>query len=445
MRVTDENGTPATVTTDPNDRTAQFFIRQTHDDTAGDGQVAANSTTVLNWLLIPAPGSSGNTPAGKRYPVGAMLRYLYGNELQEMQLSPDAITVKPMPSLSLDYFLTGDVIADDPMTAEIEAPEPYTPGVRVKNSGLAEAKALKIDSAQPKIVENNQGLAVNFMLLGSCVQDAPVANTLLIDFGDIAPASAKMGRWLMQSNLAGKFVEFNATFTHSDELGGALTSLLEATNAHLLVRDVRVDLPGRDLARDFLSVDGSNYRVYESEGVDSDVTDRSGEATLSAAGGGYQLSLPASQGFLYVRKADPYHGQMALGTVMRGDAKQMASENVWLSKTKNVDTKQWEYWFNVFDANSPGNYQVGFKPLDQVPAPPVLQFIPDRVVKEQQQVSFLVEASSPMGKAVAITPGRCPPAPPSRTSTTAPRYSTGRRSRARPAAMPSTTWPATGR
>ena len=408
VRVTDENGTPATVTTDPNDLTAQFFIRQTHDDTAGDGQVAANSTAVLNWLLIPAPGSAGNTPSGKRYLVGATLRYLYGNELQEMQLSPDAITVKPMPSLTLDYFLTRDVIADDPMTAEIEAPEPYTLGVRVKNSGLAEAKALKIDSAQPKIIENNQGLAVNFMLLGSYVQDAPVVNTLLIDFGDIAPASAKMGRWLMESNLAGKFVEFNATFTHSDELGGALTSLLEATHAHLLVRDVRVDLPGRDLVRDFLSVDGSNYRVYESESVDSDVTDRSGEATLSAAGGGYQLSLPASQGFLYVRKADPYHGQMALGTVMRGDAKQMASENVWLSKTKNADTKQWEYWFNVFDANSPGNYQVGFKPLDQVPAPPVLQFIPDRVVKEQQQVSFLVEASSPMGKAVAITAGPLP-------------------------------------
>ena len=406
--VTDENGIPAAITTDPNDLTAQFFIRQTHNDTAGDGQVAANSTAVLNWLLIPAPGSAGNTPMGKRYLVGATLRYKFGNELQEMQLNPDTITVKPMPSLSLDYFLTRDVIADDPMTPQIEAPEPYTLGVRVKNSGLAEAKALKIDSAQPKIVENEQGLAINFTLLGSYVQDAPVANTLLIDFGDIAPDSAKMGRWLMESNLAGKFVEFSATFTHSDELGGALTSLLEATNAHLLVRDVRVDLPGRDMVRDFLAVEDDRYRVYESDGTDNDVADRSGEATLGTANGGYQLSMPASQGFFYVRKPDPYHGQMALGTVLRGDAKQMAPENVWLSKTKNADTKQWEYWFNVFDVNSPGNYQVGFVPREQVPVPPVLQFIPDRVVKEKQQVSFLVEASSPMGKAVAITAGPLP-------------------------------------
>ncbi|CAD7377064.1 hypothetical protein [Xanthomonas arboricola] len=409
VRVTDENGTPVTVTTDPNNLTAQFFIRQTHDDTSGNGEVKPSSTAVLNWLLIPAAGSAGNTPSGKRYLVGATLRYMFGNELQEMQLNPDVITVKPMPSLALDYFLTRDVIADDPMTTEIEAPEPYTLGVRVKNSGLAEAKALKIDSAQPKIIENNQGLAVNFMLLGSYLQDAPVGNTLLIDFGDIAPNSAKMGRWLMESNLAGKFVEFSARFTHSDELGGALTSLLESANAHLLVRDVRVDLPGRDLVRDFLAVEGSNrYTVYESSGVDSEVSDRSAEAQLTATGNGYQLGLPATQGFFYIRKPDPHRGQMALGSVMRADAKLIATENVWLSKTKNADTKAWEYWFNVFDVNSPGGYQVAFQPITQVPAAPVLQFIPDRVVKEGEQVSFLVEASSPMGRRVSITASPLP-------------------------------------
>ncbi len=409
VRVTDENGTPVTVTTDPNNLTAQFFIRQTHDDTSGNGEVKPSSTATLNWLLIPAAGSAGNTPVGKRYLVGATLRYMFGNELQEMQLNPDVITVKPMPSLALDYFLTRDVIADDPMTTEIEAPEPYTLGVRIKNSGLAEAKALKIDSAQPKIIENNQGLAVNFMLLGSYLQDAPVGNTLLIDFGDIAPSSSKMGRWLMESNLAGKFVEFNATFTHSDELGGALTSLLESANAHLLVRDVRVDLPGRDLVRDFLAVEGtSQYTLYESSGVDSVVTDRSADAQLAATSTGYQLALPATQGFFYIRKPDPHQGRMALGTVMRADAKSMASENVWLSKTKNADTKAWEYWFNVFDANSPGGYQVAFQPITAVPAPPVLQFIPDRVVKEGQQVSFLVEASSPMRRKVSISASPLP-------------------------------------
>ena len=413
VKVTDENGVPVAVTTDPNDLDAKFYIRQSRteniDNVSGTGEVPASATSVVNWLLIPAPGSAGDTSLGKRYLVGATLSYRFGSETQVMELNPDAITVKPMPSLTLDYFLTRDVIADDPFTTAIEAPEPYTLGVRVKNSGLAAANQLKIDSAQPRIVDNQQGLPVNFVITGSYVQDVPATNSLLIDFGDIPGNSSKMGRWVMESNLAGKFVEFSASFTHSDELGGALTSLLQATNAHLLVRDVRVDLPGRDLVRDFLAVEGAGqYKLYESSGVDSEVTDRSAEAVLSATSTGYQLALPATQGFFYVRKPDPHQGQMALDAVMRADAKQMAAENVWLSKTKNADTQQWDYWFNMFDANSPGGYQMAFKPLDQVPAPPVLQFIPDRVVKETEQVSFLVEASSPMGRAVALSAGPLP-------------------------------------
>lgn len=412
VKVTDELGTPVAITTDPNDLSAKFFLRQTQkqniENTSGTGQVAAASTATINWLLIPAPGAAGNTPFGKRYLVGATLRYRFGTETQEMVLNPDAITVKPLPSLTLDYFLTRDVIADDPFTPAIEAPEPYTLGVRVKNSGMASAKDLKIASAQPRIVENQQGLPINFQIVGSYVQDVPATNSLLINFGDIASSTSKMGRWQMESNLAGRFVDFTATFTHSDELGGALTSLLQATNAHLLLRDVRVDLPGRDIVRDFLAFDGTALNLYESEGADSSVTDRSPEATLIAAAGGYRLTLPPTQGFFYVRKPDPHQGQKVLGPVLRADAKAMAIENVWLSKTQNPDTHQWEYWFNAFDANSPGVYEMAFRDADTVPKAPVLQFIPDRVVKEKEQVGFLVEASSPNGKPVTLAAAPLP-------------------------------------
>lgn len=102
--------------------------------------------------------------------------------------------------------------------------------MRVRNSGLAEAKKLKIDSAQPKIIDSQQGLAINFVLVGSYVQDAPVNNSLLIDFGDIAPNSAKMGRWVIESDLAGTFVEFDARFTHADELGGATARIRAAAS-----------------------------------------------------------------------------------------------------------------------------------------------------------------------------------------------------------------------
>jgi hypothetical protein len=408
VRVTDELGAPVTITTDPNNLNAKFFLRQTQrqgiSDTTGTGEVAANSTATINWMLIPAPGAAGNSPFGKRYLVGATLRYRFGSETHVMELNPDAITVKPLPLLTLDYFLTRDIIADDPFTAEVEAPEPYTLGVRVRNTGIGPAQQLKINSAQPRILDNRQGLPITFVITGSYVQDLPASNSLLIPFGDIGPGASKMGRWVMESNLAGTFVDFTASFTHSDELGGALTSLLQATNAHLLLHDVRVDLPGRDMVRDFLAHEGTALKLYESEGaVDSDVTDRSAEATLTAAGDGYRLQMPASSGYVYVRKPDPYQGAKVLGAVRRSDAKAMATENVWLSKSKNAETQQWEHWVNIFDANSPGTYDVAFGDPSGIPGPPVMQFIPDRVVKENQAVGFLVEASSPAHKPLALS------------------------------------------
>lgn len=417
VKVTDEAGTPVAVTDNPNDLSAKFFLRlsgkQNINAVDGSGVVGPKTTSVINWLLIPAPGSAGTNPAGKKYLVGATLKYRYGGEDTVLDVSPDVITVKPLPLLTLDYFLTQDVLADDPLTPAVEPVVPFTLGVRVRNNGFTTAKNLKIDSAQPKIIENNQGLLINFLLTGSYVNDAPVQNTLLIDFGDIAAQSSKMGRWIMETTLAGKFTEFTAKFSHADELGGALTSLIQAANAHFLIRDVRVDLPGRDLVRDFLAQDGDVIRVYESDGPDTEVTDRSGVASLVPKGGqgdkaSFQLTFPPTAGFVYVKLPDPYRGAKALGKIIRSDAKELWSENVWLSQTRNEQTKQWEYWVNFFDVNTTGVYDTEFNAPPPAARAPVLQFIPDRVVQEGKQVSFLVEGSSPDGKPIALSAAPLP-------------------------------------
>jgi CshA-type fibril repeat protein len=412
VKVTDENGTPVAVTDNPNDLSAKFFLRlsskQNIDAVDGTGTVSPKTTSTIDWLLIPSPGSAGISPLGKKYLVGATLTYRFGGEDTVLEVSPDVITVKPLPLLTLDYFLTQDVWGDDPLTPAVEPVEPFTLGVRVKNTGHAAAKNLKIDSAQPKIIENNQGLLINFTLTGSFVDDAPAQNTLLINFGEIAASSSKMGRWDMEATLAGKFTEFTAKFSHSDELGGSLTSILQATNPHFLIRDVRVDLPGRDAVRDFLARDGDVVRVYESDSTDTEVADRSSAAVLTAgitAGGsaGYRLGFPATAGFVYVKRPDPFSGQKALGQMVRSDGKVMGAENIWLSKTRNAQSKQVEYWVNVFDVNSTGLYDARFESLSAAPRPPVVQFIPGRKTQEQTQVSFLVEASSPDGRPVTLS------------------------------------------
>ena len=417
VKVTDENGTPVAVTDNPNDTTAKFFIRvsgkQNIADITGTGTVNPQTSAIINWLLIPAPGSAGASPFGKKYLVGATLKYTFAGEDTVLDVSPDIITVKPLPLLTLDYFLTQNVWADDPLTQAIEPVEPFTLGVRVMNNGQTTARNLKIDSAQPKIIENNQGLLINFLLTGSFVNDASVQNTLLIDFGDIAAGSSKMGRWVMETTLAGKFTEFTAKFSHADELGGTLTSIIQAANAHFLIHDVRADLPGRDAVRDFLAQDGDVIRIYESDGLDTVVTDRSAVATLTAGvnatgNASYRLNVPATAGFVYVKLPDPFGGQKVLGHILRSDAKLMTSENVWLSKTRNEQTKQWQYWVNFFDVNTTGLYDSEFQSPPVSALAPVLQFIPDRLIQETKQVSFLVEASSPQGKPVTITASPLP-------------------------------------
>jgi hypothetical protein len=407
VKVTDENGTPIPISSDANDLNAKFYLRVSNMENIatldGTGTVDPRTTSIINWLIIPSPGAAGNSPLGKKYLIGATLRYQYGGETHLLDVSPDVITVKPLPLLTLDYFLTEYVWADDPLTPEIEPVEPFTLGVRVQNTGMATAKGLKIDSAQPKIIENNQGLLINFVLTGSYVDDSPVQNTLLIDFGDIAASTSKMGRWNMETTLAGKFVEFSARFSHADELGGMLTSILQATNAHFLVRDVRVDLPGRDAVRDFLARDGDVLRVYESDAPDTLVTDRSGVASLVIENGNYRLNFPATAGFAYVRLPDPFVGSKAIGRVLRSDAKELSPDNVWLSKTRNEQSKQWEHWINLFDVNTTGVYETAFQAPPAVARPPVLQMITDKRVQETHQVSFLVEASSPDGRPVSLS------------------------------------------
>jgi hypothetical protein len=405
VRFTDAAGNAVAASSDPGNTNALFFIRldtmSNIDNVSGSGTVAPSSAADIHWLIIPAPGASNGLPQGTLYYVGARLSYTIGGTKQVTDVSPDYIFVKPMPQLTLDYFLPGEVYGDDAFTAEIEPPIPFHLGVRVSNNGTGWARQVKIDSAQPRIRENDQGLLINFLIQGSEVNGDAAESSLLVDFGDIAPQDAGTARWIMTCSVSGRFVEFTASYSHSNELGGELTSLLEAVNPHILVHDVRVDLPGRDAIRDFLAQDDSVLRVYESDNVDSAVTDQSAMATLAPLSpqnslDRYRLAAPPTAGFMLVRLADPFLGTKRIHTVVRSDGKPIAPENAWLSKSRDED-HQWQHFINLFDVNTPGEYTISFGESSAGPQPPVLQFIPNRNVAEGRQVSFIVEASDPNG------------------------------------------------
>jgi hypothetical protein len=400
-----KDGNPVLASSDPNNTNALFFIRmdsmENITNVDGSGRVQPSSTADIHWLIIPAPGASNGLVQGALYYVGATLRYTIGGQSNVTEVSPDYIYVKPMPELTLDYFLPSDVYGDDAFTPEIEPPIPFSLGVRVKNTGTGIARSLKIDSAQPKIVDNAQGLLIGFNIESTEVNGKSIPNTLLADFGDIQPNASGIARWIMTCTLSGRFVEFKAEYSHSDELGGKLTSLLEAVNTHFLVRDVLVDLPGRDTIKDFLAKDGDVYRIYESEGIDTNVLDQSSYSSLvlksqTSTENTYTLSTPATPGFMYVRTTDPFSGRKIIKEVIRSDGKRIKVENAWLSKTR-IGSDPWQYFFNLFDVNSTNSYTVVFSDSAGGPHAPVLQFIPDRTGVQGQQLSFIVEASDPDG------------------------------------------------
>src|SRR5690606_31631191 len=116
-----------------------------------------------------------------------------------------------------------------------------------------------------------------------------------------------------------------------------------------LVHDVLVDLPGRDRVRDFLAKDGDVLRVYESSGLDTDVTDQSPSSVLTATDADrYSLTAPVTDGFFYARMPDPYGGNRAIGAVYRSDGKRIQADNTWLSKTRRMDNG-WDYFIHLFD------------------------------------------------------------------------------------------------
>lgn len=420
----DADGNEVEVTNDPALSQALFFERL--DDAVGvsavdgTGSIAAASSAEIRWLIIPTAGAAGQEANGKLYFVGANLSYTFGGEPQTINVAPDTIVVRPQPLLTLDYFLTQEVIADDAFTLEVEPPVPYTLGVRIKNNGFGTANNINLESAQPTIVENDQGLAVGFSIIGSFINDQPATKSLAVSFGDIESGQSAIARFIMESTLSGEFTDFSASATHADTLGGELTSLIEATNTSLLVRDVRVDIAGRDGVNDFLAINDEGYRVYESEPANTPIVgctdcaivlpldgtmDNSGATTGTIT---RTVTVPATPGFVYIKWQDPFDGQKAITRVVRDDGKILLPQNYWGSQTRADNNIDFDYFLNIFDVDGGASYTVTFDEFADVPVAPSIAFMPDRTTYEGSEVGFLMQATDANGTIPQLSANNLP-------------------------------------
>lgn len=414
VKFSDAEGRSVLATADPDNTNALFYIQVDSmsgiSDVSGSGTVNPATSADIHWLIIPSQGAGGSNVQGVLYYVGATLSYRIGEASNVTEVTPDYIYVKPMPNLALDYFLPGQVYGDDAFTPEVEPPVPYSIGLRVKNIGYGAARNFKIESCQPEIIANANGLLIGFSIRGCEINGMPQQNTLLLDLGNIAPGVAYAARWTMTTTLSGTFTNFTAGFSHSDELGGRLTSLIKPENlkTHMLLHDVLVDIGGRDPVRDYLASDG---KVYESEGIDSVVTNISAGAQLTPTGTNYLLTLPYSQaGFIYISLTNPVNTDMSIATVTRSDGKQIKEANAWISKERKPNPAEgWNYFFNLFDAN-PSNcsYTIAFTSSTNLNHAPVVAVLDSTTAFAGENLCVKVQGSDEDGAIPALNTGNLP-------------------------------------
>ncbi|MGB0905599.1 MAG: hypothetical protein ACPGVJ_11945, partial [Mangrovicoccus sp.] len=259
-------------------------------------------------------------------------------------LREESITVRPQAELELDYFLQRNVFSDDPFTDDVVEPShPFQLGLMVNNVGAGDANNLSITSAQPKIIENEKGLLIDFEIIGSTVNGSDISPTLKVDFGDVAGGDIEVATWEMQSSLQGKFVDYQVSFEHINSLGIPELSLITETRIHELIQTIQVDTPGDDGLPDFLVNDdwetdpfGIPDTIYSTDGTILAVEQATGEGTLSLAAGPAIgiieaiITADMKAGWSYAALSDPFNGDYRIRSVTRdSDGKELLLANVW--------------------------------------------------------------------------------------------------------------------
>ncbi|MEK7384742.1 MAG: hypothetical protein AAB262_15865, partial [Elusimicrobiota bacterium] len=370
--------------TDPsgNSANSQFFIKTTNLQNVnaidGTGAVQPAASAAAEWLIIPSTGAGGSGTSGVKYSVTARMSFYTGGVPRITTTFPVAITVKPQPVLFLEYALPFEVFGPQPLLPGVSiATEPFPLGLRVVNVGSGTANNFTVNSAQPQIVDNAQGLAVNFTLLGSYLgSTALTSNSLDIAYGNVPAGGSKQAAWIMASSFAGRFTDFTANFTHAATLGGALTSLIQGVNTYTLIKDVQDDTPGRDAQFDFLinrTTPRSQLEQNYAAGLDPLPTpefimesDQAGlvpvqdvpAATSGALSGsnavlGFAFAVPVPTA-TWVHSAVPvtFGGNVQVLSAIRTDGKSLNPHNFWISKHFNKLTLSFSYKLHVLDFTS---------------------------------------------------------------------------------------------
>jgi uncharacterized repeat protein (TIGR02543 family) len=335
------------------DATNLFHIEteslQTLTEVNGTGSLAAESDGTATILFIPTVNAAPTV--AKTYSFGGTLSYTdpFTGETVTADLFPVALEVHPSPNLHLHYFMQRDILGDDPLTAPVEPTVPADLALMIHNRGAGEAKNVMIESAQPKIIDNEKGLLVNFNIIGSSLgSETAQIGMLNVNFGNIQPQTAITGHWWITGSLLGHFVDYKAQVRHLDSRGNSDLSLVDTVEIHELIHSVTA-YDKNDGIYDFLVNDQHDSRdlpdgIYYSDASYApvhiaDTAYADGNVTSSDLS--VTLTVRASQtGWNYARMDDPAKNKYRLVQVTRSDGVEIPISNVWQTFVTLNDSRE---------------------------------------------------------------------------------------------------------
>ncbi len=308
---------------------------------SGTGIVSPDSAGSGAAIFIPTKAAAPQV--AQSYSFGGILSYFDEEQGERVYitLNPVTLEVNPSPDLILDYFLQRDIIADDPLTENILEPSlPAELSLMITNDGFGEAKSVKVESMQPRIVDNEKGLAIDFEMIGSNFNNEPKQLGLLeVDFGTIAPKSSTIGQWYFTSSLIGHFVRYDIEVNHKSSFSNTNLSLIKGAYIHELVKSVKAYQEGNDEISDFLVNDIADSkdtpdRLFFSNGSSEEVVAAESVTysnVISATNRTTEITInPSTTAWNYGKLEDPGGKFYRLVSIVRNaDGQHIPLENFW--------------------------------------------------------------------------------------------------------------------
>ena len=347
----------------------------------------ANSSGTATILFIPTKYAAPEEPV--EWAFGGTLSYTDPSTGLEVtrELYPVTLTVKPSPELDLTYFMQRDVYGDDPLTLDaIEPMKPAEFALLINNKGYGDATNVRMQTEQPRIIENEKGLFIDFEIISSQVNGGDAAlsfgQSIANDFGTIPAHSQMYAQWWLTSTLLGHFTDYNVQASHITSYGNPDLSLLDQVTIHELIHGF--DMPAGSLTggpekgraflvNDIVDANDTPDRLYFSNGETADVQESLSATIERTSTTTCLLTITPSQtGWNYGSLTDPTYGYAELKNIVRqSDGAELGNSRFWQTDRTLIDSKDWLYEYRLhfvdeFASDGPQTYILTFDPAPDV-------------------------------------------------------------------------------